>query len=453
MDFHGDGHQRASQRIAVVGTGIAGLSAAWLLSRHHEVTVYEAAARIGGHSHTVVTPEGIAVDMGFIVYNEANYPNLTALFAHLGVATLASDMSFAVSLDGGGLEYNGTDIPGLFAQRRNLIRPRFIRMVRDILRFYRSAPAHVAELWETMEPLGTYLDRHGYSADFQHDHLLPMAAAIWSTPCAEMRAYPAAAFLRFCANHGLLQVNDRPQWRTVAGGSREYVRRLAAPLAGRILTGRPVRAILRDAAGAEVHDASGECRRFDQVILATHAHDALAVLPDADRAEQALLGAFRPSMNRAVLHSDRSLMPRRERVWASWNYSGRSEAGADTRLPCVTYWMNHLQSLPGPPLFMTLNPSRDPAPGSVIHETGFNHPAFDATALRAQRELWTLQGVRRTWFAGAWFGAGFHEDGLQAGLAVAEAIGGVRRPWSVAGESGRIHLPPAHHRSVAEAVA
>ncbi len=441
MDFHGDGHRRVSQRIAVVGTGISGLSAAWLLSRRHEVTVYEAAPRIGGHSYTVSTPDGRAVDMGFIVYNEANYPNLTAMFAHLGVDTLASDMSFAVSLDGGRLEYNGTDIPGLFAQRRNLLRPRFIGMIRDILRFYRSAPAHIGELWDTMEPLGRYLDRHGYSSAFQHEHLLPMAAAIWSTPCADMRDYPAAAFLRFCANHGLLQVDDRPLWRTVAGGAAEYVRRLATPLEGRILTGRKVRAIQRDAEGVTVHDGSGESRRFDQVILAAHAHDALAMLPDADPAERGLLGAFRPSANRAVLHSDPTLMPRRKRAWASWNYLGQRRPGADAGLPCVTYWMNHLQSLPGAPLFMTLNPQRDPAPGSVIHETSFNHPAFDATALRAQRKLWSIQGISRTWFAGAWFGAGFHEDGLQAGLAVAEAIGGVRRPWSVAGESSRIHLP------------
>ncbi len=446
-----DGHDTA-QRIAVIGTGIAGLSAAWLLQQRHDVTVYEAEDRVGGHSCTLATPWGVPVDVGFIVYNETNYPNLTALFRHVGVATRPSTMSFAVSLDGGRLEYNGTDIPGLFAQKRNLVRPRFLRMVRDILRFYRTAPGHIAELWDTLEPLGSYLDRHGYSAAFQQDHLLPMAAAIWSTPCAEMRAHPAAAFLRFCDNHGLLQVDGRPAWRTVAGGSREYVTRLAAPLAGRILTGRPVRAVVREAQGVAIHDAGGEVRRFDQVVIAGHADQALGMLADADARETALLGAFRPSLNRTLLHTDSRLMPRRRRAWASWNYLGPLSDTADPGLPCVTYWMNELQGLAGPDVFVTLNPTIEPRPETVLFEGQFNHPAFDATALRAQRELWSLQGVRRTWFAGAWFGAGFHEDGLQAGLAVAEAIGGVRRPWSVPDESGRIHLPPLAHRRVREAV-
>lgn len=452
MDHHGEAGRSfgpGTQRIAVIGSGIAGLSAAWLLSGRHEVTLYEAAPRIGGHSCTVTTPEGVAVDIGFIVYNELNYPNLTALFRHLGVATQASDMSFAVSIDGGRLEYNGTDLPRLFAQRRNLLRPRFIGMIRDILRFYRTAPGHIAELWDSMEPLGAYLDRHGYSAAFQQEHLLPMAAAIWSTPCAEMRAYPAAAFLRFCDNHGLLQVDQRPQWRTVTGGARTYVERLAAPLAGRIQCGQAVTGLRRDAAGVTLRDGSGALRRFDQVVVAAHAHEALAMLEDADDAERRLLGAFRPSMNRAVLHADPALMPRRRRAWASWNYLGSGLAAADPGLPCVSYWMNNLQSLPGTPLFLTLNPVREPAAGSILHEARFNHPAFDATALRAQRELWRLQGVRRTWFAGAWFGAGFHEDGLQAGLAVAEAIGGVRRPWTVADDRGRIHLPAPRAAEVA----
>ena len=237
LSFSGDGGPR---RIAVVGTGISGLSAAWLLARRHEVTVYEAAGRVGGHSCTLRVPDGRAVDIGFIVFNAPNYPNLTALLQHLGVASRPTRMSFAVSIDGGRLEYNGTDMAGLFAQRRNIVRPRFLRMLRDVLRFYRTAPGHIAELWDTLEPLGAYLDRHGYSQAFQHDHLLPMAAAIWSTPCAEMRDHPAAAFLRFCDNHGLLQVNDRPEWRTVSGGSQSYVARLAAPLGPRILTGHGV---------------------------------------------------------------------------------------------------------------------------------------------------------------------------------------------------------------------
>ena len=449
MDFDRDS---AGQRIAVIGSGIAGLSAAWLLSGRHDVTLYEAADRVGGHSCTIRSPDGTPVDVGFIVYNEANYPNFTALLRHLGVASERSNMSFAVSLDDGRLEYNATDIPGLFAQKRNLLRPRFLRMVRDILRFYRSAPDHIAELWDTLEPLGSYLDRHGYSAGFQQDHLLPMAAAIWSTPCAAMRAHPAAAFLRFCDNHGLLQVDRRPDWRTISGGAQEYVRRLIAPLEGHILTGRAVRALTRDATGVTLRDITGETTRFDQVVIAGHADQALAMLADADAREQKLLGAFRPSRNRTLLHTDPTLMPRRRRVWASWNYLGAMTDAPDPGLPCVTYWMNKLQNLPGPDLFVTLNPTVEPRAGSVLFEGEFNHPGFDAAALRAQRDLWSLQGVRRTWFAGAWFGAGFHEDGLQSGLAVAEALGGVRRPWSVPDESGRIHLPPHAARRAIEAV-
>lgn len=440
----------SARRIAVVGTGIAGLSAAWLLARRHDVTVYEAAGRIGGHSCTLRAPDGRAVDIGFIVFNEPNYPNLTALLRHLGVASRPSSMSFAVSLDGGRLEYNGTDLGGLFAQRRNMVRPRFLRMLRDVLRFYRTAPGDIAALWETLEPLGAYLDRNGYSQAFQHDHLLPMAAAIWSTPCAEMRDHPAAAFLRFCDNHGLLQIDDRPEWRTVAGGAQTYVAQLAAPLEGRILTGRRITGIAREPGGVTLRDSSGAARRFDAVLIATHAHEALAMLDRPSPEEQALLGAFRPSPNEVVLHTDPALMPRRRRAWASWNYLGTTSAhGAPSAaLPCVTYWMNRLQGIPGPDLFVTLNPPAPPHPDSVIHRQSFNHPVFDAAAITAQRRLWSLQGELNTWFAGAWFGAGFHEDGLQAGLAAAEEIGGVRRPWTVPGESGRIHLPePAARRA------
>ena len=440
----------AARRIAVVGTGISGLSAAWLMARRHDVTVYEAAERAGGHSCTMHAPDGRAVDIGFIVFNEPNYPNLTALLRHLGVASRPTVMSFAVSLDRGRLEYNGTDLAGLFAQRRNLLRPRFLRMVRDVLRFYRTAPGHISALWDTLEPLGSYLDRNGYSEAFQHDHLLPMAAAIWSTPCAEMRDHPAAAFLRFCDNHGLLQVNDRPEWRTVVGGSQSYVARLEAALERRILTGRGVTGIARDEAGVTIRDVTGASSRFDAVLIASHAHQALAMLDTPTDDEQALLGAFRPSPNRVVLHTDASLMPRRKKAWASWNYLGTTSAtGApDMARPCVSYWMNRLQGIAGPDLFVTLNPPVQPRSGTVIHSQDFNHPMFDGAAIEAQRRLWSLQGVQRTWFAGAWFGAGFHEDGLQAGLAAAEEIGGVRRPWSVSDESGRIHLPPAACRRV-----
>ena len=427
--------------IAVVGSGIAGLSAAWLLAQRHRVTLFEADARPGGHSNTVQvpTPAGpVAVDTGFIVYNESAYPNLTALFDHLGVVTQPSDMSFAVSLDGGALEYAGTDLRGLFAQPSNLVRPRFWSMLRDLLRFYREAPADVATIG--LMPLDDYLDTRGYGRAFREDHLYPMAAAIWSTPAAQVGQYPTAAFVRFCENHQLLQLADRPRWRTVTGGSRRYVERLSQALGAGLRLGSAALRVERGAEGVRVHTAGG-VDAFDQVVLATHADQALRLLPDAGQAERAVLGAFGYSRNRAVLHNDPLLMPQRRAVWCSWNYAGdRQRRDA----PCVTYWMNRLQAIPdSAPLFLTLNPTVEPRPGHVLHTEMYEHPLFDAAAIGAQDALWSLQGVRRTWFCGAYFGSGFHEDGLQAGLAVAEALGGVRRPWTVAGESGRIRLPVA----------
>ncbi len=433
----------APLRVAVVGSGIAGLSAAWLLARRHQVRLFEADARPGGHSHTVeaATARGpVAVDTGFIVYNEPAYPNLTALFDHLGVATQATDMSFGVSLDHGALEYAGTDLNSLFAQRGNLLRPRFWRMLAELLRFYREAPRDAAAAG--LEPLDAYLDRRGYGRALREDHLYPMAAAIWSTPAAEVGRYPTEAFVRFCQNHGLLQVQGRPRWRTVGGGSRRYVQRMLRSLEGSFLPDQAVLGLQRDAAGVRLRTRAGwHPETFDHVVLACHADQALRLLPDPDADEQALLGAFGYSRNLAVLHSDPALMPRRQAVWSAWNYL------ADRQRPdalCVTYWMNRLQDLdPRTPLFVTLNPLVPPRPEHLLRTEVVEHPLFDAAALRAQRELWSLQGRRRTWFCGAYFGAGFHEDGLQAGLAVAEALGGVRRPWRVADESGRIHLPAA----------
>ncbi len=431
--------------IAVVGSGIAGLSAAWLLARRHRVTLYEAEPRLGGHSHTVdVAVNGATqpVDTGFIVYNEPAYPNLTALFANLGVPTQASEMSFAVSLDDGALEYAGGDLNGLFAQRGNLVSPRFWSMLRDLLRFYRQAPLDAARVG--LLPLDDYLDARGYGRAFREDHLYPMAAAIWSTPADQVGRYPTEAFVRFCENHHLLKLTDRPVWRTVSGGSREYVRRMAAALGDGVRTGRAAVEVRRDADGATVATADGRAARHGHVVLATHADQALRLLPDAGADEKRLLGAFAYTRNHAVLHSDAALMPRRRAVWSSWNYQARRGGGG---APCVTYWMNRLQGIdPGTPLFLTLNPLRPPRAAHLIRTEVVEHPLFDAAAIRAQRHLWSLQGRRRTWFCGAYFGAGFHEDGLQAGLAVAEALGGVRRPWRVAGESARIHVraPVAH---------
>lgn len=437
------GHTQPRRRIAVIGTGISGLSAAWLLSKRHEVEVFEADDRIGGHSNTVdvdIDGRRIPVDTGFIVYNEPCYPNLTALFDHLGVETAATDMSFAVSLDRGRLEYAGSDLFGLLAQPSNLVRPRFWSMMSDLLRFYREAPAGLATMGE--ESLDDWLDARGYGAAFREDHLHPMAAAIWSTPAMEVGRYPVAAFVRFCENHGLLRLTGRPVWRTVVGGSRNYVARLAAPFAERIRLSTPVVAIRRDGAGVEVTDAAGIARRYDRVVIATHGDRALAMLADADADERRLLSAFRYSKNEAVLHRDPRLMPERRRAWASWNYLSDG-AGHDRRLS-VSYWMNRLQPLgaEAPDLFVTLNPLREPRADLVHTRIAYEHPIFDVETFRAQKELWSLQGARDTWFCGAHFGAGFHEDGLQAGLAAAEEAGELRRPWTVADPDGRIHRRP-----------
>ncbi|MBS0532820.1 MAG: FAD-dependent oxidoreductase [Proteobacteria bacterium] len=425
-------------KIAVIGTGISGMSAAWLLNLGHEVTVYERAGRPGGHSNTV-DASGIPVDTGFIVYNPLNYPNLAALFDHLGVPTKPSDMSFGVSLDAGDLEYSGSDLAGLFAQKRNLLRPRFLSMLRDLTRFYRDAPAAAAALADPAITLGDYLRQGGYGEAFCRDHLLPMAAAIWSAPPQQMLDYPAAAFIRFHANHGLLQIADRPEWRTVDGGSKVYVKKLTAGFADRIRLDCGAVSVRRSTGGVLVRDGKGRVERFDHVVLASHADQSLGLLEDADETERRLLGAFRYSHNLAVLHTDARFMPKRRAAWSSWNFIGDRSSDAGV---CVTYWMNRLQSLAAAPdMFVTLNPPEPPHAGTLLHSEVYEHPMFDTAAIRAQSELWSLQGRGNTWFCGAYFGAGFHEDGLQAGLAVAEALGGVRRPWRVANESGRIHLP------------
>ena len=429
--------------IAIVGSGISGMSAAWLLAKRHRVTLFEADGRIGGHSHTVAAA-GIPVDTGFIVYNERTYPNLTALFDHLGVPTKASSMGFSVSLDRGRLEYSG-NLTGLFAQGRNFASLRFWTMLRDLARFYHRAPRDLAEVGTAS--LGDYLDGIGCGSAFRDDHLYPMAAAIWSTPVSRIPDYPAAAFIRFCENHGLLKFLRRPKWRTVAGGSREYVARLTDSYADRIRMNCPVHAIRRRGGAVEVVSARGT-ERFDHVVVAAHADQALRMLADADPRERDLLGAFHYRRNQAVLHSDPSLMPQRRRVWSSWNYA--SEPGSKAPHLSVTYWMNRLQGIADDnPLFLTLNPIRDPDPALVHRRDSYDHPMFDAAASAAQPLLWSLQGRRNTWFCGAYFGAGFHEDGLQSGLAVAEQLGGVPRPWQVAGQSARIHVEAAQSLAAA----
>lgn len=431
------------KRIAVVGSGIAGLSAAWLLSKEHQVTLYEADSRIGGHTNTVTVEDDgrtTAVDTGFIVYNEANYPNLRALFEHLSVPTQPAFMSFAVSMDDGALEYSSHGISALFAQKRNYASPRFWRMIGDLLRFQKQAPRDLAELERTGETLDAYLTRSGYGPLFRDAHLLPQAAAIWSCTLDQMTDYPAAAFIRFYMNHNLLKYDLRPTWRTVTGGSREYVTRLLADFNGTVVTSAGIESVVRGRDEAALRFADGRFERFDAIVLATHSDQALRLLEAPSAPERELLGAIGYRPNRAVLHRDTRLMPKRRKAWAAWTHLGYSERAGEGG---VTYWMNELQSLEGPPLFVSLNPAVEPSPETVLGEWDYEHPVFNGAALEAQKRLWTLQGQRNVWFCGAWFGSGFHEDGLQAGLAVAEQLGGVRRPWSVDNESGRIHVGPS----------
>ena len=421
------------KKIAVVGSGISGLAAAWLLSRRYRVTLYEAAPRLGGHAHTVeVALEGrrFPVDTGFLVFNHRTYPNLTALFDTLGVEVTQSEMSFAVSLAEPALEWAGSSLATVFAQKRNLVRPQFWSMLQDILRFNREssrlAQAGAATPWS----LDEYLVRFGYGQPFRDWYLLPMAAAIWSCPTRQMLDYPLATFVRFCHNHGLLQIFDRPQWLTVRGGSQQYVARMAHALPD-VRLATPVLGVQRDRLGVTVRTLAGR-ERFDQLILACHSDQALRLLGSAASAqEQALLGAIRYQPNRALLHHDARLLPRGRAVWSAWNYS----AGAgqpDGQPVSVSYLINRLQPLPvRTPVVVSLNPHVEPRPDRLNAEFNYEHPIFDRAAIDAQRQLPAIQGRNHTWYCGAWSGYGFHEDGLNSALKVAEALG-VRAPWRAA---------------------
>lgn len=419
-------------KIAIIGGGVAGLGAAWLLNRAHDVTVFEAAGYPGGHSNTVEVDYAgrrIPVDTGFIVYNERNYPNLSRLFAALGVPTQRSDMSFAVSADGGRYEYAG-DLRGFLAQPTNAFRPRLWRMIRDIHRFYTEAPTLRHDPVSTEKTIGEYLAGQGYSDAFVFDHLLPMAAAIWSSTVRDIFNFPLATFLRFFENHGLLQLRNRPEWRTVSGGSREYVRRLTKDFSHRIRLNAPVLSVDPSAHGILVRAAGAESERFDQVIMATHADRSLAILGrHASPEERKVLSAFRYERNRAVLHCDPALMPRRRGVWASWNYISAGSV-SDERQVAITYWMNRLQNIDRRnPLFVSLNPIVEPHPASVFESFDYDHPLFDRAAIAAQADLPKIQGRRGLWFCGAYCGYGFHEDGFSSGLAIAEALG-APAPWA-----------------------
>ncbi len=414
-------------RVAVVGSGIAGLSAAWMLAREHQVTLYEADQRLGGHTHTVdVSLDGqtFPVDTGFLVFNHRTYPELTRLFAQLGVATVASDMSFSVKLESPELEWSGTSLNTVFGQRANLARADFWRMLRDILRFNREATAD--STLSDSQSLGDYLKRKAYGQPFVDWYLLPMAAAIWSCPASQMLEFPLASFVAFCRNHGLLQVFDRPQWRTVVGGGREYVNKLAAGIA-EIHLGQPVESIRPRGARIEVgcDHLSG---LYDQVVLACHSDQSQRLLARHYETVSRQLGHLPYQDNRAVLHTDASLLPGRRALWSAWNYqSGMGEL--DARPVAVNYLINQLQPLPvKTPVIVSLNPLQAPDPGLIHGEFRYSHPLFTRESSRAQLALRALNGNDGIWLAGAWMGYGFHEDGLVSALNVARRMN-VTLPW------------------------
>lgn len=421
-------------KIAVIGSGISGLSAAWQLSRHgHEVSLFEAGSHFGGHTNTVdITLGGMSfgVDTGFLVFNHRTYPNLVRLFDELDVKTSASDMSFAVKLplpNGRTLEWAGSNLDTVFAQRRNLFNPRFLRMLRDILRFNRQTTAMAQSAGELESiSLGDFLERHHYSGEFRDWYLLPMAGCIWSCPTEQMLAFPLATFVRFCHNHGLIQVTDRPQWHTVTGGAKHYVQKMLPAIAHKFLntTVTSVTRLEQDGVPqVSVATASGT-QHFDHAVLASHSDQTLTLLKDASAAEQRILSAVRYQPNRAVLHTDERCLPSLKKAWSAWNYeTNYTASGTVEPRVCVHYLLNRLQPLPfRESVIVTLNPVSAIDPSTVLAEFDYAHPVFDSAAIAAQQALPAIQGQRNTWFAGAWTGYGFHEDGLKSGLSVASAI-------------------------------
>jgi uncharacterized protein len=425
------------KNIAVIGSGISGLSAAWLLAKAHHVSLFEADSRFGGHAHTECfgpATSKVPVDVGFIVFNEKTYPNFVQLLKALDVESYETEMGFSVSLNHGRTEYSGGNLAQLMGSPSSALSVSHWAMLKDIARFYRSAVALSAEIDDAMS-LGEFLKLHRFGRPFIERHLVPMASAIWSSHPGHMLAYPAKAFVRFFENHQLLHFGKRDKWRSVRGGSRRYVERILAS-GMELHRGDAVVSITRGPEGVHLRCASGHEARFDDVVLATHADEALALLESPTAEECALLSPFGYSDNSVTVHRDAKLMPRARRHWSSWNYIGAAQENCS-----VTYWMNQLQDLGSDTdYFVSLNAARAPDPALTDLRFACRHPIFNSGTLAAQKDLWHLQGQRRTWFCGAYFGAGFHEDGLQAGIAVAEQLGGVVRPWIVPNPSGRIYL-------------
>ncbi|MBJ7455342.1 MAG: FAD-dependent oxidoreductase [Thermoleophilia bacterium] len=412
-------------RVAVIGSGIAGLGAAYALSRVHDVEVFERDTRPGGHANTVTVPRPgggeLHLDTGFLVHNEHNYPLLSRLFRELGVAVQDSDMSFAVSAPSEGVEYSAVR---LWSQPRALMNPAVLGLFREVIRFLRTGQTALEERHAT-STLGDYVTQEGYSRRFRDLYLVPFASALWSTAPAETLAFPVSYAVRFFQNHGLLGFR-RHQWRTVTGGSRSYVNAITAPLGARLRLGTEVRAVTRDADGVGVRTADDAVHRFDAVVVASHAPQALAMLADADAREREVLGAFRTTLNSTVLHTDVSLLPRRPAARGSWNYL-IDDPAAPSPLPTVTYYLNKLQAIDGPEHYcVTLNRDDRIDPDRVIRRIEYAHPLYTFASLAAQERLPTLNGRRRTWFCGAYHGVGFHEDGLASGLRAAAALGA---PW------------------------
>ena len=423
-------------KVAVIGSGISGLAAAHRLRGHARVTLFEAGSYFGGHTHTVDVslPDRHGhsvthgVDTGFLVFNERTYPGLIALLAELQVPTAPSDMSFSVQVPGAGvlgaraLEWSGSNLATVFAQRRNLLRPRFWGMLSELLRFNRLCTdlAESGQEQALVQPLGDFLDQHGFGAAFRHWYFLPMLGCIWSCPTDQMLRFPVATMVRFCHNHGLIQVQNRPQWHTVAGGARQYVHAILQGLDARLAT--PVTHIERTMAGVSVR-AAGVTEPFDAVVLAVHSDQALRLLAQPSAAERRVLGAIRYQPNRAVLHTDTRVMPRRRAAWAAWNYERAADGAQESARVCLHYWLNRLQPLPfAQPVLVSLNPVSPIDPAKILGEFDYDHPVFDLSAWSAQKQVAELQGVQRTWFAGAWTGYGFHEDGLQSGYRAADAL-------------------------------